>query len=51
VVTQQEYDAWLLSQKPKYQTAVLDNIKSSAPAADSAKQASIVTPANTVVKK
>jgi len=51
VVTQQEYDAWILSQKPKYQTAVLDNLKSSAPAADSAKAAAIVTPANTVVKK
>ena len=51
VVTQQEYDAWLMSQKPKYQTAVLDNIKSSAPVADSAKQASVVMPANTVVKQ
>jgi len=52
VVTQAEFDAWKLSQKSKYQTAVLDNIKTSAPApADTAKQASVVTPANTVVKK
>lgn len=52
VVTQAEFDAWLLSQKPKYQTAVLDNMKSAAPAAaDTAKQASAATPVNTVAKQ
>lgn len=53
VVTQAEYDAWIMSQKAKYQTAVLDNMKSAEPAvADTtAKQASVVAPANTVVKK
>jgi cytochrome c oxidase subunit 2 len=53
VVTQAEYDVWILSQKAKYQTAVLDIMKSAEPAAasDTAKQAGIVSPANTVVKK
>jgi cytochrome c oxidase subunit 2 len=31
VVTQVEFDAWLASQKPKYQTAVLDKLPKAAP--------------------
>jgi cytochrome c oxidase subunit 2 len=52
VVTQAEYDAWIMSQKPKYQTAVLGNTGSGAPAAaDTAKQAGVSTTAGTVVTK
>ncbi len=48
VVTQAEFDAWLLSQKPKYQTVVLD--KASPAVADSAKTAA-AAPAGTAVAK
>jgi len=54
VVTQAEYDAWIMSQKPKYQTAVLGNTNSApaAPAAaDTAKQAGGGTTAATVAAK
>jgi cytochrome c oxidase subunit 2 len=43
VVTQDEYDLWILSQKPKYQTAVLDKAKTEKPAVDSAKTAAAGT--------
>lgn len=43
VVTQEEFDLWILSQKPKYQTAVLDKAKSEKPPVDSAKTAAAVT--------
>jgi cytochrome c oxidase subunit II len=46
VVTQAEYDIWLLSQKPKYQTAVLDKLKTDKPAADTTKTA-VAEPATT----
>jgi cytochrome c oxidase subunit II len=36
VITQPEFDAWMATQKPKYQTAVLDQIKKEVPVADSA---------------
>ncbi len=49
VVTQEEFDIWLMSQKPKYQTAVLDKRK---PAViDSAKTAAVVPNTSVVVKK
>jgi cytochrome c oxidase subunit 2 len=55
VVTQAEFDAWIMSQKPKYQTAALGNTNSApaaAPApADSGKQASAVTTAAAVARK
>jgi len=52
VVTQAEYDIWMISQKAKYQTAVLDKQKTDKPATDSAKTA-IVNPvaANAVAVK
>jgi cytochrome c oxidase subunit 2 len=49
VVTQEEFDIWLMSQKPKYQTAVLDKRK---PAViDSAKTAAVVSNTSVAVKK
>jgi len=56
VVTQEEYDVWMLSQKPKYQTAVLDKNKEekkpAGAAADStAKTAAITIAPNTVAVK
>ncbi len=48
VVTQAEFDAWMISQKPKYQTAVLDKMPK--PAVDSAKTTA-TAPAGTVVAK
>jgi cytochrome c oxidase subunit 2 len=49
VVTQEEFDIWLMSQKPKYQTAVLDKRK---PAViDSAKTAAVVPNTSVAVKK
>lgn len=35
VITQPEFDAWMATQKPKYQTAVLDEMKKDVPAVDS----------------
>ena len=49
VVTQAEYDAWILSQKPKYQVAVLDKLAPAA--ADTAKTAATTVTANTVLAK
>jgi cytochrome c oxidase subunit 2 len=43
VVTQEEFDVWILTQKPKYQTVVLDKQKAMQPAADSVKTATITT--------
>ncbi|MFT3937177.1 MAG: cytochrome c oxidase subunit II [Chitinophagaceae bacterium] len=52
VVTQAEFDAWILSQKPKYQTAVLDKEKTEKPATDSTKTAMVAAEgANTVAAK
>lgn len=51
VVTQDEFDLWLLSQKPKYQTAVLDKAKSEKPAADSAKTAAAGTATPVIAMK
>ena len=53
VVTQAEYDAWLVSQKPKYQTAVLDLKKNAKPATDSSAKAVVenVAPNTVAVKK
>jgi hypothetical protein len=50
VVTQAEFDAWMISQKPKYQTVVLDNLK---PAADSAAKpaTAVVAPAAGTIAK
>jgi cytochrome c oxidase subunit II len=52
VITQPEFDAWMASQKPKYQTAVLDQIKKDTTAVDTVKIAStVVVEEKTVVKK
>lgn len=52
VVTQPEFDAWMASQKPKYQTVVLDNMKGAKPAADTSKPATAAaTPAASVIAK
>jgi cytochrome c oxidase subunit 2 len=50
VVTQAEFDAWMISQKPKYQTVVLDNLK---PATDSAAKpaTAVVAPAAGTIAK
>jgi cytochrome c oxidase subunit II len=47
VVSQAEFDAWMIAQKPKYQTAVLDKMQKPA---DTTKTAAVV-PAGTVVAK
>jgi hypothetical protein len=39
VVTQAEYDAYIIKQEPKYKTAVLDKLKEAAPAADTTAKA------------
>ena len=51
VVTQAEYDVWMLTQKPKYQTAVLDKQKAAQPAMDSVKTAVVAVPGNTLAFK
>jgi cytochrome c oxidase subunit 2 len=54
VVSQAEYDVWLMSQKPKYQTAVLDKEKTDKPTADTTAKAAAVTniaPNTVAVKK
>jgi cytochrome c oxidase subunit 2 len=57
VVTQEEYDVWMLSQKPKYQTAVLDKNKTdnkpAGAATDSTAKTAAVTaaPGAVTVKK
>jgi cytochrome c oxidase subunit II len=52
VITQPEFDAWMATQKPKYQTAVLDQQKKEtiAAPADSGKTTAVVTE-KAVVKK
>ena len=49
VVTQAEFDAWMISQKPKYQTAVLDKMQK--PVTDTVKTAAAVQTGNVVAKK
>ncbi len=49
VVTQAEYDVWMVSQKAKYQTAVLD--KQAKPVADTTKTAVVNTTSTMLVKK
>ena len=49
VVTQAEFDAWMISQKPKYQTAVLDKMQK--PVTDTTKTAAAVQTGNVVAKK
>jgi cytochrome c oxidase subunit II len=49
VVSQEDFDAWILSQTPKYKTAVLDKLPK--PAADSAMKASLMPAAKMVAKK
>ncbi|MDX1937331.1 MAG: cytochrome c oxidase subunit II [Flavihumibacter sp.] len=39
VVSQAEYDAYMIKQEPKYKTAVLDKLKEAAPAADTTAKA------------
>jgi heme/copper-type cytochrome/quinol oxidase subunit 2 len=39
VVTQAEYDAYIIKQEPKYKTAVLDKLKEEAAAADTTAKA------------
>ena len=53
VVTQEEFDVWMLSQKPKYQTAVLEKNKGEKPAANdsTSKTAANTMVPNTVVLK
>jgi cytochrome c oxidase subunit 2 len=51
VVTQAEFDAWLMMQKPKYRTAVLDKMKTAAPVDSTAKAAIQPAPANRLVAK
>jgi cytochrome c oxidase subunit II len=51
VVTQAEFDAWILTQKPKYQTAVLDKRAAPATAAIDSVTAAALPPAGTVVAK
>lgn len=49
VVTQAEFDAWMISQKPKYQTAVLDKMQK--PITETTKTAAAVQTGNVVAKK
>lgn len=51
VVTQPEFDAWMASQKPKYQTAVLDQIKKETTTVDSVKTTSTAVVAEKAVVK
>jgi cytochrome c oxidase subunit II len=52
VVTQAEFDVWMLTQKPKYQTVVLDKQKTIQPVTDSVKTAgTVVVPNSTLVVK
>ena len=54
VVTQAEFDIWMISQKAKYQTAVLDKQKTDKPVADTTAKAAVVNnvaPNTVAVKK
>ena len=54
VVTQAEFDVWMISQKPKYKTAVLDKQKTDKAAADTTAKTAVVTnvaPNTVAVKK
>ena len=54
VVTQAEFDVWMISQKAKYQTAVLDKQKTDKPVADTTAKAAVVSnvaPNTVAVKK